>query len=57
MCRGRTSTARRSSSARETGAGSVADLPRFDHPLGYVYDPALTEHDGSVTRLTFVESV
>lgn len=36
-----------------TGASTVDALEAFEHPQGYAWDPAATEHDGSLTRLTF----
>jgi cytoplasmic iron level regulating protein YaaA (DUF328/UPF0246 family) len=36
-----------------TGAADVAALEDFEHPLGYVLDPASTEADGATTQLTF----
>lgn len=36
-----------------TGATSIDALEAFDHPQGYVWDPLATEHDGTLTRLTF----
>jgi cytoplasmic iron level regulating protein YaaA (DUF328/UPF0246 family) len=38
--------------AEHPGAG-IDDLEAFDHPQGYAFDPASTERDGHLTRLTF----
>lgn len=34
-----------------TGASGIDDLVAFDHPQGYVFDPASTERDGTTTAI------